>query len=157
MSTLGISLCKTFQLDPEELSYRWDAHIYNSDATMAHLTEDRLPAFREYLQRELRPTLSKRDPGLVAGPSTPARTQLGASRGRNSALAARMLAGSAGTPQSALRTNVKAEPMDVDLSSDSPKASLNVGTRVGNRIIPSKSTSDYGCMYFAMNYRRRAC
>lgn len=127
-------------MSPEDLFYSWGALTYNTALAVKQLTPERLPAFRDHLQREFKKIHAV---NTRKAPAASAQAKVGGAASR-SGFGTRLQANAMPTP-------VKKEPVETKLESPTPlrtettSAPVASGSGIRSRVVPAANIHDFSC------------
>ncbi|KAG8908450.1 DNA-directed DNA polymerase alpha subunit pol12, partial [Tulasnella sp. 403] len=155
-----LSLCRSFDLEPEDLFYRWESFNYNATASMAKLTLDRIPAFRDHLEREMKRSHAQKAPTTRTHVNMPMKGSSAVGTVK-SALGSRMLAEAMATAGASTAPRgpyiKKEEDTEISLLSRPHRADGGSGASSSrNRVVPAVNTKEYSYRYMYEKAYERA-
>ncbi|KAG8968741.1 DNA-directed DNA polymerase alpha subunit pol12 [Tulasnella sp. 419] len=144
-----VSLCKAYNLEPQDLYFRWEAFSYttNQAKSISRLTPERIQPLREHLQREFKANVAiatPRRPPPTASAKITASKSAYASRimGQSTPVATRIADGATGSPAPSSRLAQSTVPLN------------SVASK--NRIVPPKILADYSYRYMYEKIHERS-
>lgn len=132
-------------MSPEELFYNWESFTFNKKTIMGHFAPEQIDGFRDYINQEI-----KSKAKLRTSSNTPARGSAAVAKATKSAYGARVLAGAASTPQSALRNAIGRSSLTTEdakpvLPLNLSEAASGSGVSGKNIVVPATNTAEFSC------------